>query len=679
MKLKRRIDTLLSRGHGAQLIWLAIILLVLFFSFWGFSALVFREEGLEWQDIAALILDAGSFGGAGHHDFFRLILTILGAIIFAALLINVIGNIFENVIESHNKGELRYSFRNHVLILGNNSLLPSMILRLLQDITPEKDIVVMTSSPVDPLRASLEASIGKSNLKAFRSRVTFYHDDRNNKANLERACARMASLIYILGEENEPGHDSINISCLKQLEGICEESSHPVRCIVTMESSTSADILHYVSKPIIGETSRKQLLVDIINVNEYVAEQTLLGGSLPFSFNEAKILPIDGVGQKNGEWDAVRFVIAGMSPMGIAMAKTAAQLCHFGSSKGMPIHSVITFVQNEIRPTMEMIVAEIPWLFRLSHYVYIRPGEAPVVHYPDPEYGDFLDIKWEFIDANLSSPEVRKMLSDWANEPGMQLSLALCYSSDDENLSSAIHLPRNVYKANTPIYIHQTSCSDMLEFASSTRQFGNLFNFGAGTASDKDPLMTSRSVFGQRVNYVYSRLYGGSVDDPETLWYSLKEADKLSSIYNANSIPIKIRSKSILRPGTVLDMNSVFDLCRVEHARWMVTELLLGFKPYSIAERKRLIARVYEECSDANRDANNGVVTKDQSPTWKQICQEKKLNFTHIDIAPFNELIDEEEKLKDINMLVNIPYILGETSDIYRYDSSDGTVVRICS
>ena len=215
MKLQRKFDSLLSKGRGSQLIWLAALLLVLFFLFWGFSALFFKDGRFSWQDIAALILDPGSFGGSGSHDIFRLVLAILGAIIFASLLINVIGNIFENIIESYNKGESRYAFKDHILILGNNRLLPSMLGRLLQEDTsgmdPEelamtgRDIVIMTSSPVEPLKGSLEAFFGKSRLKQFRSRVTFYHDDRDNMANLEEACAR-----DLLGEENEPGHDYIH-------------------------------------------------------------------------------------------------------------------------------------------------------------------------------------------------------------------------------------------------------------------------------------------------------------------------------------------------------------------------------------------------------------------------------------------------------------------------------------
>ena len=71
MKLQRKFDSLLSKGRGSQLIWLAALLLVLFFMFWGLSALFFKDGKFTWQDIAALILDPGSFGGAGSHDLFR--------------------------------------------------------------------------------------------------------------------------------------------------------------------------------------------------------------------------------------------------------------------------------------------------------------------------------------------------------------------------------------------------------------------------------------------------------------------------------------------------------------------------------------------------------------------------------------------------------------------------------
>ena len=663
MKLQRKFDSLLSKGRGSQLIWLAALLLVLFFMFWGLSALFFKDGRFTWQDIAALILDPGSFGGAGSHDIFRLVLSILGAIVFASLLINVIGNIFENIIESYNKGESRYSFKGHILILGSNRLLPSMLSRLLQEDTsgmdPEelamtgRDIVIMTSSPVEQLRGSLEAFFGESRLKQFRSKVTFYHDDRDNTANLERACAGDAWCIYLLGEENETGHDSINISCLKKLEAICQDSPGTVRCFVTMESGSSADILHYVSMPLTGEKSRKKLLVNTINLDEYIAEQTLLGVG-------GKI-PIDGAGQKAGRWSAVRFVIAGMSPMGMAMAKTAAHLCHFkGEDK-----SVITFIQSGIRPSMEKFIAENPWLFRLSHYTYIKPGGKPEVHLPDKEYGDLLDIKWEFIDAGLSSPDVGKMLETWAKDSGIQLSLAICTDSDEENMSAALHLPGALYRTDIPIYVHTESGSSIMGLAARTGLFGSIRDFGAGTSSDSDPLLTRRSIAGRRVNYVYSRLYGNSDEDPDSLWYSLKEADKFSSIYYANSIPVRLRTTDIPGPGSTLDKESAYGLCRLEHDRWMMTELLMGFKPYSIKERKDLISKVLKE------------VPKGESPTWKSLRQARKQYFTHIDIAPFDELVDEEEKLKDINLMVNIPFILGETSDIYRFDISEGKVVRI--
>ena len=161
MRLHRKIDGLLSEGRGMQLIWLVIILVVSFLVFWGISEFIFRDGFFQWQDIVALYLDPGVFAGAGRHDLFRLFITLFGAFFFAAMLISVVSNIFENISDSYKKGETRYRFENHILILGANHMLIGMLAKLRErfredDAYREIHIVIMTTQPVEALRDRLK-------------------------------------------------------------------------------------------------------------------------------------------------------------------------------------------------------------------------------------------------------------------------------------------------------------------------------------------------------------------------------------------------------------------------------------------------------------------------------------------------------------------------------------------
>ena len=78
--LKRKFDKILTHGRGSQLL-LLLLAVVLFFSlFLIIAAILGWNYG--WQEIIAMFLDPGGFGGAGEHDGFRLIVTLVGILLF---------------------------------------------------------------------------------------------------------------------------------------------------------------------------------------------------------------------------------------------------------------------------------------------------------------------------------------------------------------------------------------------------------------------------------------------------------------------------------------------------------------------------------------------------------------------------------------------------------------------
>lgn len=666
MKFKRKFDGLLSEEHvRQQLLILAAILIASFFVFWAVSAVFFPGD-YKWQEIIALYLDPGVFDSySDKHTWFPLIITFVGIFVFTALLITVFTNVFSNISESYRKGERRYKGLNrHTLILGANRMLIGMLTELRCD-GSANDILIMTSSPVEALRDKVEAYFGD---KQFMKRLTFYFDERDNEANLREACAGKAKEIYIIGENDEIDHDSVSISCCEKLEVICKESPNPVHCFLVLDNQSSAEIYHYHERKFSQDT---KLQVDIVDIKEYVAEQTLLG------LNGENQLSIDGKGIKPDTEQYVHFIISGMTPMAKAMALTAAHLCHFPNfnAKTGEKKTVITFIDYNIKRKRDIFVSEHQNLFMLSHYVDISfdtDGKRSIkAHTPDKEYGDFLDVAWEFVDADISSPEAKAYLTAAANDSAQQLAVAICQDSQEDNMSAALHLPAAVYDKpkNIPIYVHLWERGDAITKANATGQFGHIYCFGTGTSADKDPLFKKRLERGQRVNYVYNTM---DEDKPQfddnrsvQLWYKNKESDKFSSIYCANSLRIKQNSFGA-------DLSTIgTPLFEVEHRRWVLSVLLLGQKAYPAKKRAELKSIVLNERNRFPDKGKREILKNGErvSPKWKGLRDAAKSVFFHIDIDSYEELVDKEEKDKDALLMLNSAFILGKTDTVMKPNS----------
>lgn len=663
MRLKRKIDGLLSEGRGMQLLWLALILIASFLVFWGISEFFFRDDVFKWQDIIALYLDPGVFAGAGRHDFFRLFITLFGAFFFAAMLISVVSNIFENISESYKKGETRYKFESHILILGANHMLVGMLAKLREKKEKElfKQIVVMTTQPVETLRDRIEAYFGD---KDFMKHVTFYFDERDQKSNLEAAHADRASSIYIIGEDGEDNHDAVSLKCLDTLKTVCKESkylaqnkSHIISCCVVLESQTTMGIYHYTKES--DNESMGNLHVDIINANEYEAEQVLAKESYPCIDRsldkEGNVIP--GIGADSEQ--SVHFVIFGLTQMGRAFATTAANLMHYPNYKNGSRRSKITFIGENLKRPMDDFQSRYVELFKMSHSTYVKfdENDNPITktRLPDEEYEDFLDIEWQFIDAHPSSPNVKRMLRDWSKDKSQTLNIAVCYGSSSVNTTIALNLPKEVYNKalQIPVFIHIRDYNEVIEKAGATGQYGNLFPFGAASALTSDPLFEERAKLGKRINFIYNQKgwHSQKYDSAEDAWYSkdCPEWSKLSSIYSGIATYSKTRSFPSTINGKLSD-SEIDLLCELEHRRWMMTEFLLGYSAPQKTEKKAI---------GKEREADYA--------SFAKLRKEKKNDYLHYDIIPYDDL-GKEDKDKDYVIVNNVRYILGKAE---RIDLSD--------
>lgn len=604
MNVKRKIDLLLAKSNGAQLLWLLILSalclsLALFVSYY-----VFGDGKVPWQDVVAIFLDPGCFGGPGEHDFFRLSLALLSVFLFSALLVSVFTNLFENIREAAQSGNRRYRLRDPVIILGYCPQVPAMLaaIRARNRLSP---IVI-----VDEEKPELEGDF------------IFYKAARDSMADLRGIVARYAEEIYVMGDPEDPAHDEKNLRAMEILRKLCVYAPRDIYCYVTLADYTTTEVIQYSrQKPV-----ESRLLVDTVNVYEYEAEQLLLGFLNPFNEDEQKnkeeqenkveqekrapFLPVLHSGDKR----RLHLLIIGTGRMAQAVAYTAAHLCHYPNFAECGARTLITFVGEDMRGWQRHLQASRPALFAMSHQTFVSADGTTET---TPLSGrDILDVEWQFVDAAASSPLVREMMLPDADTV---LRVVVCHAETQRNIATALHLPRQVYETS-PVAVYAPQGSAVLEQAKETGMYGDLVRFGQGGEEMLDPLFVRRAERGKRVNLVYHRAYvDGNCWNEELAWRGISEADKYSSIYCGNAM--LLRRDCIALPTNPLPFllpEEYRQGMEMEHRRWMMSELLMGFAPAPVTNKAR---------------------------------------FEHADLVPFDELPSEEQG-KDWILMKEWSYII---------------------
>lgn len=669
MDIKRKFDETLSGGHGKQLIWLLAIISSVVASLVFVGYVAYGRKGFDFMEMMSLFLDPGNVkgevDGAGGYYAFRLIATLLGIFLMSALLISVVSNMFENISDSYRNGTSRYKHSNHVLILGAGHQLIG-ILKTLSEKSCKlygKDIVVLSNGDIEELRKNIFGKFEKSTDSSFLSNVTFYYGDRSNPTTLQTIHPDKACCIYIIGEEHEENHDHVSIKSLEKISKICEQTTSAIRCFLVLNSRSSIDVYRYEDKQCKGN-----LKVDVIDENEYMAECVLVSDHdgkevvhYPKIDYRGCFMDSDGIyKQEQGilpETEKnIHIVIAGMTNVAKEMAITSANISHFPNYRDGRYRTKITFIAKGIRSHMNKFTSRYENLFMLSNYSYLSFDDEGSAHrrtfVPNELYGDFLDIEWEFIEGELVDTNIRPLLQKWANDNTQSLSICICLPSQEENTATALSLPKEIYcpEKCIPIFVHQEKEGNLIIQARKTKQYGRIFAFGMSSELQDDPLYENER--GKRVNFLYDQLYVGSSNILEA-WTKLKEAHKLSSIYSADSVFIKMRSFGITQDNpdiTKLTDKDLELLNEVEHRRWMTSVLFLGYWPMTKEARADLISRKY---------GDNPKVAAEAKAEFKDL----KEHFIHPDITPFQNL-PEDERRKDDLIIRNIPYIIGK-SDMY--------------
>lgn len=408
MDIRRKIDGTLSKGRGEQLLWVSVIIAICFFFFWGLANILFEDDSFKWQDIIALFLDPGVFGGSGSHDGFRLVITFFGVFLLAAVLISIVSNIFDNISESYKKGEKRYRFNNHLLILGSNDqLLIGILQKILNDKTNQQ-IVIMTSKSVEKVRAEVEAN---PDVKKLLKRITFYYDCFYVRQNLLDADCLKASDIYIIGEGNKQNDDISIVKCMTQLSNLFNEpDGRVVSCYAFFSSQATLKEYKFDDYP-------ERLNVKIIDINLWTAQHVL---------KNSKLLKSDTRLSPCGE--DINIIIIGLSEIGKDIATTIAHTFHFKEKR----RTIISIIDSNKKQIYDF-VALYRELFSHTDKTFFQEDDEITT-----KSALETDIIWNLIASHPTSPNVIEFIEKLQGEK--EVHVYICNDDFSQNLFTEFNL-----------------------------------------------------------------------------------------------------------------------------------------------------------------------------------------------------------------------------------------------
>lgn len=664
--VKRNFDKSISSSWYKQLVCLAVILVVFFI-----PSLLFALFCTDFKihDAIEVYMDPGNFSTKvnamyvdgcvpeGHcanpdHDavinFERnrnfcywafLITAFAGAAAFAGVLISMCGNFIQQRVDKFRKGYVRYDFGNHTVILGCNEMVSALIRQIIGD---EKEkfkgkIVLMTSQDVETVREHLFTDLDVKE----QDKLVLVHGSRLSAEDLKNICVSKAKRIYLIGEDDDVDHDTLNINSLEIIAKQIPENMK-VDCVTYLRNRSTfalfqtSDIMEEVKKKIdfrpfnFDETWARKLFVN--------CESKINGISYPS-------LDRDGIDKDSDKY--VHLIIVGMTQMGIMLGLDAAHICHFPNFKTKGKKTKITFIDENADAEMRFLVGANNRFFENCRYKY-RFKNHEVRSNPK---NDFLDVEFEFFKGNIVDEWIRSYIEKCVRDKDEILTIASCMNDTAKSLAAGLYLPDIVYDKALSVYgrkekdevvvlVRQNTSAELLNIIkkgnAKYRKYRNVYPFGM--LNDGCELDETLTEWAKRVNYLYCvfddldgtpSLYPDDVVDDK--WNDCSVSDKWSNIYNAMTVPTKLRSVGIdYKSLTLRDLteDEIGLLAEVEHNRWNVEKLLMGYRPVT-----------EEESDEIERSiAEDGSLKKDYK---------NRLN-AHYDLRPFDDL-KEDKNGRNVN------------------------------
>jgi len=616
-----------------------------------------------------------------------MLINIAGMILMTGLLISVISNLLERRVDNLKNGRIYYKFKKHLIIIGYDKMTVSLIKQLSAKY-PKHDIILQTIQNVPDVRHQLFSYLKKD----IESNVMILSGNRNSKEDLAKLRPHEAKEIYVLGEYNEHDHDSLNIECIKKINNILKDKhlkddlKVPMTddkfnklteknnifdkpCYVLIENQSTYSILQQQD---ITEIKIKISIADNDAMQKKREETISLLEFLPFNFQELwaqklfisqsyectedcseniTYTPLDREGISVDSDKTVHLVIIGMSKMGIALGIQATHLCHFPNFvRDNTLKTKITFIDEQADVEMNFLQGRYRHLFKEIDYSY-ESIDNPTDNFNNRKElnakgntGKFTDIEWHFIKGRIEHPKIQERLLSYS-EQNTHLTIAICLNHPTAAIAAGLYLPDEVYQndenslhpnKDVQILIKQDTPHSILSMLKTTKKYMNVKPFGmldnCLEVSNTDDLSA------RIIHYIYSYYFDektkgqipNEIPSPETceiLWKPIPISHKWSNMYHNDMLPIKRRSFNMDALDEQIEL-----IAEVEHNRWNIEKLLIGYRPTNPDEEKKFKSGEFSKKALQNE-------------------------FIHTDIKSFEELSKSQQ---DIDRMISraLPLII---------------------
>lgn len=674
-----RFDRILAQDLLRQVIILVAVLFVIFL----ISFLLLSISGSDWQEYCRkdhvskwvfplyLLIDGNAFHDfcsnkdvSGLTVFIACLIYITGVVVFTGMIISVMTNMIERRVENHREGRIYYMKSGHYVIMGYDDMVPSFI-KYIFGKDEKAFILILTSARIVDVTEKLRKSFNEEQMKHII--INFGH--RTTSESYHNIHLESAAEIYIVGYHPNPVHDAINVECVdcicKYLESHKrEELPQKITCVFKDLDTYAA----FKTSEIFGKV--RDLGIEFVPYNFFT-------GWAKQVFVKRFHLDMDNPGVKyaypsvfgNGiapnDKKIVHLVFVGTTNFAVAFAMEAAHVLHFPNfNHDKTLKTKITFIDINANKEKDEFIT------RNRHFF-------------EAQNEDFIDVEFEFIEGNIFSAQIQENLKEWAKALDKQyLSIFLAMRDQRSNFVMGMNMPDEVYDNAIPVFIRQDRSDNFvtnlriadnheftyyrvkdgkLDESKRKARYANIYPFGMNeTAYSADNKSIKRA---KLINYLYETADYSTYrfqsilsldaipekeiwEEADKMWQNLTVALKWSNLYNSYTIRTKLASLRAMRglelndksqDTATLSDDEVKEMAKVEHNRWNVEKLLMGYRRPHEDEDKYLAS---------NNEAKN------------KLGKNKDL-FIHSDIRSFDKL----GAIKELDMEFSryIPWIMKMT------------------
>ncbi len=664
MNIRLQIYKILERGWGKMLLF-SIINAIVFGIFLLIYVVCNKSNDIGTWNAMRLFVSSGGIldktvpwtGGS----IVLLIMECFGTVLFSGLIISVLTSIITSEVTAIKEGHIHYKLKNHVVLIGYDAIVPSIIAQLVKSTQYNgSKVVLQTCENIEEVRCTLLTKLSTAELK----RVVLIHAPRQSVEELQLLNTIHARDIFIVGDRTQNDHDAENMHTFEVLVNIHKKrnakTTKPLMMWFENEASYAALQLNDISAE-----WKEYFEFRPYNFYKRWANRLLISSNYGLGDNRIIYPKFDHNGITTDSKKHIHLIIIGMNRMGVALAKEAAHLLHFpnfdeatGANR-----TRITFVDDHADIEKDFFMGRLPGYFQIASTLYTDLMEGKT--HEENKFNNFLDIQFEFVKGRVESPQVREWIKEQLNDDDAIVSIAICIENPSQSFGMAMYLPDEVYtrgrnQVGKPwevedededkivnIFVRQETTGSLIKSfgdaaksnSAANKRYANIYPFGM--IDESFSLNYYSNHLAMAFNYIYDYYFKNdktlpsslpSLNELTTIWKRIPISHQWSNLYLADSIEFKLRSIGLNHDSVqqaTISQSQIEELAETEHSRWNMEKLLLGYRALTAEE---------ETLNDEEKE------------------QLKNEMFVHHLIKPYAKLTDADKEC-DRNIIKMLPTI----------------------